>query len=67
MSNLNDPRELEREAEEITLPEGRDGGVDAERMESALREGAGFLRIADPLSVERARQETEEGPGTSLG
>jgi hypothetical protein len=28
MSNLNDPRELEREAEEITLPEGRDGGVD---------------------------------------
>jgi hypothetical protein len=93
MSNLNDPHELEQEAAEVTLPQGRDGGVDrperpgqvdpaargseeaaepppeadAERLESALREGAGFLRIADPLSVERSREETEEGPGTSLG
>ena len=92
MSNLNDPHELEQEAEEVTLPGGGEGGVDrpappgridpaargsetaaepvpqdnAEQLESALREGAGFLRIADPLSVERARQETEEGPGTSL-
>lgn len=92
MSNLNDPHELEQEAQEVTLPGGRDGGVDrpeppgyvdpaargsesaaepppqddAEQLESALREGAGFLRIADPLSVERAREETEEGPGTSL-
>jgi hypothetical protein len=38
----------------------------AEELESALREGAGFLRIADEQSVERARQPTEEGPGTSL-
>ena len=92
MSNLNDPHELEQEAQEITLPRGDDRGVDrpeppghidpavrgsesaaeplpqddAEQLESALREGAGFLRIADPLSVERARAETEEGPGTSL-
>jgi hypothetical protein len=92
MSNLNDPHELEQEAEEVTLPGGGDRGVDrpeppgyidpaargsesaaepvpqddAEQLESALREGAGFLRIADPQSVERARQETEEGPGTSL-
>jgi hypothetical protein len=92
MSNLNDPNELERDAAEITLPEGRDGGVDrpdrpgyvdpasrgsqeaaepppeadAEQLESALREGAGFLRIADEHSVARAREETEDGPGTSL-
>lgn len=38
----------------------------AEQLESALREGAGFLRIADENSVKRARQATEEGPGTSL-
>ena len=92
MSNLNNPHELEQEAEEITLPEGGEGGVDrpeqpgyvdpaargsesaaepppqddAERLESALRDGAGFLRIADEHSVARAREETEEGPGTSL-
>jgi hypothetical protein len=39
---------------------------DAEELESALREGAGFLRIADEHSVARAKQPTEEGPGTSL-
>ena len=38
----------------------------AEQLESALREGAGFLRIADENAVKRARQPTEEGPGTSL-
>ena len=38
----------------------------AEQLESALREGAGFLRIADENSVKRAKQATEEGPGTSL-
>jgi hypothetical protein len=93
MSNLNNPHELEKEADEITIPEGQDtGGVDrpepagyidpavrgsesaaepipqdnAEQLESALREGAGFLRIADENSVKRAQQPTEEGPGTSL-
>jgi hypothetical protein len=93
MSNLNDPHELEQEADEITIPQGADtGGVDrpeppgyidpavrgsetaaeplpqedAEQLESALREGAGFLRIADENSVRRAQAETEEGPGTSL-
>lgn len=39
---------------------------DAEELESALREGAGFLRIADENAVKRARQPTEDGPGTSL-
>jgi hypothetical protein len=39
---------------------------DAEELESALREGAGFLRIADENSVRRAQAETEDGPGTSL-
>ena len=39
---------------------------DAEQLESALREGAGFLRIADEDAVKRARQPTEDGPGTSL-
>jgi hypothetical protein len=39
---------------------------DAEALESALREGAGFLRIADEHSVARAKQPTEDGPGTSL-
>ncbi len=38
----------------------------AEQLESALREGAGFLRIADENAVKRAQQPTEEGPGTSL-
>lgn len=38
----------------------------AEQLESALREGAGFLRIADEHAVARARQPTEDGPGTSL-
>jgi hypothetical protein len=38
----------------------------AEQLESALREGAGFLRIADENQVKRARQATEDGPGTSL-
>ena len=38
----------------------------AEQLESALREGAGFLRIADENQVKRARQPTEDGPGTSL-
>lgn len=38
----------------------------AEQLESALREGAGFLRIADEHSVARAKQPTEDGPGTSL-
>ena len=91
MSNLNNPHELEQEADEITLPEGPetarddrpDGYIDpaargsesaaepipqddAEQLESALREGAGFLRIADEHAVERARQPTEDGPGTSL-
>jgi hypothetical protein len=28
MTNLNDPHELEQEAEEITLPGGGEGGVD---------------------------------------
>ena len=32
----------------------------------AVREGAGFLRIADEQSVARSREETEDGPGTSL-
>jgi hypothetical protein len=40
--------------------------ADAEQLESALREGAGFLRIADEQSVARSREETEDGPGTSL-
>lgn len=88
MSNLNNPSELEDEADEITIPsglEGRDerGGIDpavrgsetaaeplpqddAEELESALREGAGFLRIADENAVKRAQQPTEDGPGTSL-
>ena len=39
---------------------------DAEELESALREGAGFLRIADENAVKRAQQPTEDGPGTSL-
>jgi hypothetical protein len=39
---------------------------DAEALESALRDGAGFLRIADEHSVARAKQPTEDGPGTSL-
>lgn len=38
----------------------------AEQLESALREGAGFLRIADEHSEARKRLETEDGPGTSL-
>lgn len=38
----------------------------AEQLESALREGAGFLRIADEQSEARKRLETEDGPGTSL-
>ena len=90
MSNLNNPHELEQEADEITIPEGQDTSDDrpenymdpairgsesaaepipqdnAEQLESALREGAGFLRIADENSVKRAKQATEEGPGTSL-
>jgi hypothetical protein len=88
MSNLNNPSELEAEAEEVTIPSGLsgrddDGGLDpavrgsetaaeplpqddAEELESALREGAGFLRIADEDSVKRAQQPTEDGPGTSL-
>jgi hypothetical protein len=94
MSNLNNPHELEQEADEITIPQGGGdtGGVDrpeppgyvdpavrgsetaaepppqddAEQLESALREGAGFLRIADENSVRRAQAETEDGPGTSL-
>jgi hypothetical protein len=39
---------------------------DAEQLESALREGAGFLRIADEHSEARKRLATEDGPGTSL-
>ena len=39
---------------------------DAEQLESALREGPGFLRPADEYAEERRRQPTEEGPGTSL-
>jgi hypothetical protein len=90
MSHLNNPHELEQEADEITIPDGQDGADDrpadyidpavrgsesaaepipqdnAEQLESALREGAGFLRIADEDSVKRARQPTEDGPGTSL-
>lgn len=38
----------------------------AEQLESALREGAGFLRIADEQSVARRQAATEDGPGTSL-
>ena len=38
----------------------------AEQLESALRDGAGFLRIADEQSEARKRLETEDGPGTSL-
>ena len=38
----------------------------AEQLESALREGAGFLRIADENAVKRAQGPTEDGPGTSL-
>lgn len=38
----------------------------AEQLESALREGAGFLRIADENAVKRAQLPTEDGPGTSL-
>jgi hypothetical protein len=38
----------------------------AEQLESALREGAGFLRIADEHSEARKQLETEDGPGTSL-
>ena len=38
----------------------------AEQLESALREGAGFLSIADEQSEARKRLETEDGPGTSL-
>jgi hypothetical protein len=91
MSNLNNPRELAQESDEITIPDGQgatgddrapgyiDPAVrgsesaaepipqdDAEQLESALREGAGFLRIADEDSVKRAKQPTEDGPGTSL-
>ena len=39
---------------------------DAEQLEAALREGGGFLRPADEYAVERRRQPTEDGPGTSL-
>ena len=39
---------------------------DAEQLESALREGAGFLRIADENAVKRRAAPTEDGPGTSL-
>jgi hypothetical protein len=38
----------------------------AEQLESALREGAGFLRIADEHAVARREAPTEDGPGTSL-
>ncbi|MFL6129888.1 MAG: hypothetical protein ACJ73E_12590 [Mycobacteriales bacterium] len=38
----------------------------AEQLESALRDGAGFLRIADEHAEARRRLETEEGPGTSV-
>jgi len=38
----------------------------AEQLESALREGAGFLRIADEHAPARREAATEDGPGTSL-
>jgi hypothetical protein len=93
MSNLNNPEELAKQAEEVTVQENQGtGGPDrpappghldpairgsesaaepipqdnAEQLESALREGAGFLRIADEDAIKRAKQPTEEGPGTSL-
>jgi hypothetical protein len=58
---FHDPAERGSETAAETPPQ-----EDAERLESALREGAGFLRIADPEAPRRRAQETEEGPGTSL-
>lgn len=40
--------------------------ADAEALESALRDGVGFLGPADPAAEQRRTAETEEGPGTSL-
>ena len=40
--------------------------ADAEALESALRDCAGFLGPADEFAEERRRAETEDGPGTSL-
>ncbi|HVD26907.1 MAG TPA: hypothetical protein VNC79_00205 [Mycobacteriales bacterium] len=57
----HDPAERGSDAAPEPPPE-----ADAERLESALRDGAGFLRIADPDGPRRRAEETEEGPGTSL-
>ena len=40
--------------------------ADAEALESALRDGAGFLGPADEFAEERRTAPTEDGPGTSL-
>jgi hypothetical protein len=40
---------------------------DAEALESALRDGVGFLGPADEHAEQRRAAETEDGPGTSLG
>jgi hypothetical protein len=88
---MSDPTKLEKQAEEITVPEydsvGRDDPLppgtdpaargsehaadpppmaDAEALESALRDGVGFLGPADPYAEQRRNAPTEDGPGTSL-
>ena len=39
---------------------------DAEALESALRDGVGFLGPADEFAEQRRTAPTEDGPGTSL-
>jgi hypothetical protein len=41
--------------------------ADAEALESALRDGVGFLGPADEYAEQRRQAPTEDGPGTSLG
>jgi hypothetical protein len=52
-----------RGSEEAAKPPPQE---DAEALESALRDGAGFLRPADEYAEQRRTQSTEDGPGTSL-
>lgn len=40
---------------------------DAEALESALRDGVGFLGPADEHAEARRNAATEDGPGTSMG
>ena len=41
--------------------------ADAEALESALRDGVGFLGPADEYAEQRRQAPTEDGPGTSMG